>query len=118
MDRVGFEPTTSAHRELSSISIKSQALLRLKEREKHEGNNTAWRPTKVITERLNASGSITSGKSKNTHNRSSTKDYGNLSNVVLENNSNLLNHNYKTKPLTKCQSATTKVNEEKKYLFH
>jgi hypothetical protein len=55
---------------------------------------------------------------KNPHNRSSIKDYGNLSNVVLENNSNLLNHNYKTKPLTKCQSATRKVNEEKKHPFH
>jgi hypothetical protein len=36
MDRVGFEPTTSDHEELSSISNKLQALLRLKEREKQE----------------------------------------------------------------------------------
>jgi hypothetical protein len=36
MDRVGFEPTTSDHKELSSISNKLQALLRLKEREKQE----------------------------------------------------------------------------------
>jgi len=41
MDRVGVEPTTSDHKELSSISIKLQGLLRLKEREKHEGSNTA-----------------------------------------------------------------------------
>jgi hypothetical protein len=46
------------------------------------GNNTARRHTKVVTERLNASGCITSGKSKNKHNRSSIKDYGNLRNVV------------------------------------
>jgi hypothetical protein len=37
VDRViGFEPTTSDHEELSSISNKLQALLRLKEREKQE----------------------------------------------------------------------------------
>jgi putative IMPACT (imprinted ancient) family translation regulator len=96
-----------------------QALWRLKKKEKAgRGNNTARRHTKLVTERLNASGCITSGEPKNPHNRSDIKDYGNLSNVVLENNSNLLNHNYKTKPLTKCQSATRKVNEEKKHPFH
>ncbi len=37
MDKVmGFELTTSDHEELSSISNKLQALLRLKEREKQE----------------------------------------------------------------------------------
>jgi hypothetical protein len=34
MDRVGFEPITSDHEELSSISNKLQALLRLKKKEK------------------------------------------------------------------------------------
>ena len=93
---MGFEPTTSDHKKLSSISNKLRALWRLKEREKaRRVNNIARRHTKFVTVRLNASGCITSGKSKNKHNRSSIKDYGNLRNVVLENNSNLLNHNYK-----------------------
>jgi hypothetical protein len=39
-------------------------------------------------------GCITTGESKNKDNRSSIKDCENLRNVVLENNSNLLNHNY------------------------
>jgi hypothetical protein len=36
VDWVGFELTILDHKELSSISIKLQALLRLKEREKQE----------------------------------------------------------------------------------
>jgi hypothetical protein len=36
MDLVGVEPTTSDCKELSSISNKLQAFLRLKEREKQE----------------------------------------------------------------------------------
>ncbi len=89
-----------------------------KEREKQEEAIIQLRHTKVVTERLNASDSITYDKSKNKHNRSSIKDYGNLGNVVLENNSNLLNHNYRIKPLTKCQSTTKKIYEEKKHRFH
>gem|GEM_PF-7103849 len=100
----------------SQISVSAIEIKR--KRKAGRSNNTTLRHTKFVRERLNASGCITSGKSKNKHDRSSIKDYGNLSNVVLENNSNLLNHNYKTIPLTKCQSATTKVNEEKNYLFH
>ena len=44
-------------------------------------------------------------------NRFSIKHYENVRDVVSKNNSNLLNYNYKAKFFTKCQSATTKVNE-------
>ncbi len=65
MEYVRFEPITSDHKELSSISNKLQALLRLKEREKQEEAIIQLEDIqRSLQKRLNASGCITSGKSK------------------------------------------------------
>ena len=94
---MGVEPTTSSHQKLSRISLynKLQALLRLKEREKQkEVKYRSKRHSKVDYRETEMLQVVLHLVSQNKHNRSSIKDYGNLRNVVLENDSNLLNHSY------------------------
>ena len=85
----------------------------MKLREKEKGGSADTEDTqRLVTEKLkNSSHCITFSESKNKQNRFSIKHYENVRDVVSKNNSNPLNYNYRAKSFTKCQSATTKVNE-------
>jgi hypothetical protein len=87
-----------------------EALLKLRER---EGLVSRYRRhTKVGHREIeNSLHRIAFMSQKIEQNRFSIKHYENVRDVVSKNNSTLLNYNYRAKFFTKCQSATTKVNE-------